>query len=82
MTIANQPPITDDPRSQLAANLLPREWAAVANKPGASKKRHQLRQMAEAEQRMKELRAAGAKCATCRSYRANGPEKRGPGARL
>ncbi|MGR0185486.1 hypothetical protein [Azospirillum aestuarii] len=71
--MGQQPPSADDPRSRLAAELFPREWAAVATRPGASKKRQQLRQRAEAELKLRGLRASGASCATCGSYRTSDP---------
>lgn len=70
-----QPPRNDDPRSRLAAELFPREWAAIANKPGASKKRQQLRQRAEEALKLRDLRGQGASCATCRNFQTRG----GPG---
>lgn len=71
--MADQLPTNDDERSQLAAKLFPREWATVANLPGASKARQKLRQRAVTEVKLRALRAAGASCATCRSF-----EKRDP----
>ena len=71
--MTQQPPSTDDPRSRLAAEMFPREWAAVASRPGASKKRQQLRQRAEEEVKLNDLRASGASCATCGSYRTADP---------
>lgn len=62
------PPSTDDPRSQLAAKMFPREWARVATASGASKARQKLRQRAEAEVQLRALRATGASCVNCSSY--------------
>ncbi len=67
--MALHPPSVDDPRSQLAAQMFPIEWARVATKPGASKKRQQLRQRAERECRLREIRNTGASCASCWAYR-------------
>lgn len=64
----SSPPINDDPRSRLAAEMFPAEWAKVASLPGASKRRNYLRHRAEVEKTLRALRAAGASCATCRSF--------------
>ena len=60
-------------RDALAARYFPREWAAAATKPGASKKRQQLRRNAEMAQERDRLRASGARCAICRSFVASDP---------
>lgn len=62
-------PSTDDPRPKLAAEMFPREWARVANATGASKARQKLRQRAESEVKLRALRAEGAACANCRSFK-------------
>lgn len=59
----------DDPRSQLAIRLFPREWAkANAKIRGASKARNNLRKRAEYHVQREALRATGAACATCRYF--------------
>jgi hypothetical protein len=59
----------ETPRDALAAQLFPKEWAAVAAKAGASKKRQQLRQRAEHVDAVNALRAKGASCASCVGFR-------------
>lgn len=60
-------------RNALAAKYFPQEWAAVVGRDGASKKRQQLRQRAEAEQLLETLRARGACCESCRSFNTKPP---------
>ena len=59
----------ETPRDALAAKHYPKEWAAVANRPGASKKRQQLRQRAEHAEHRVSLQHQGASCASCNGYR-------------
>lgn len=58
-----------DERSALAALMFPQQWAAVAQLPGASKRRQQLRKRAEHAVALQALRGAGARCLTCRAFR-------------
>ena len=55
-------------RDELAAKHFPKEWAAVATKTGASKKRQQFRQRAEHAEIYDFLRSAGASCRSCNGF--------------
>lgn len=57
-------------RDALAAQVFPREWAAAVTETGprARNKRHGLRRRAEVALRLRELRAQGASCASCRAF--------------
>lgn len=61
-----------DERSALAAKIFPDEWARWYKVRGttAQRQRQRLRKAAEIEVNvMRPLRAAGASCATCRSFK-------------
>lgn len=60
--------MTTKDRDALAAKYFPTEWAK-AQLPGKSKKRNQLRNAAEHMQKKDALRAQGASCANCSSFR-------------
>lgn len=57
-----------NPRDALAAKYFPREWARVATALGKSKQRQRLRQQAEAQQFLEQLRVNGANCAPFNLY--------------
>ncbi|WP_040567828.1 hypothetical protein, partial [Magnetospirillum molischianum] len=60
--------MTANPRDALAFKHFPAEWCRIVNKPGASKKRQQLRKRGEEAETVLALRAKGASCATCNGY--------------
>ena len=60
--------MSTEERDALAARYFPQEWARVATKAGASKARQKLRRAAEDVVVLDALRAAGARCETCRSF--------------
>ncbi len=57
----------------LAAHLFPVQWARAVAGPHASKKKRQLRQRAQAAQKVAALSAAGHTCGDCAAFHATGP---------
>ena len=60
-------------RDARAVRFLPTQWARVAGKVGASKARQNLRRLAEHMEKEAQLRADGASCASCRSFKRESP---------
>lgn len=55
-------------RDDLASYMFPKEWARFVLRPGATKKRQQLRKRAEQQVIFDRLFAAGRSCASCRHF--------------
>jgi hypothetical protein len=52
-------------KDALAAQMFPKQWAAIQGKANGSKRRAALRKRVDFEIAMRELRARGASCASC-----------------
>ena len=59
---------TAEARNELAAKYFPKQWEKVADKPGASKARQNLRRAADNRVKLDALRQDGACCGKCGSF--------------
>lgn len=60
-------------RDALCEKYFPKQWLAIKDAVGKSKARNNLRKRAAYAAKNEKLRAAGASCSNCSSFKASGP---------